>query len=77
MSTREIFEAAAATSKKKGFDKWLDEPMTRALVSMIPETENKDIVRAVLQAAYNCGFDTGAGVTAVNFFETMLREPKR
>jgi hypothetical protein len=59
-------EEAATTmrlehARKDRFAKWLDEPMVKAMVSMIPEGQNPDHVRLVLEQAFRAGYDAGGG----------------
>lgn len=70
MITQKEMEAKSDHAKKEGFRRWMQEPMTRALVSMIPPCEQLEII---LQAAYESGFQAGSDATAVSFLEAMMK----
>lgn len=72
--TKEL-EIKHEAAKKTGFEKWLGEPSTRALISMIPEIENKDLVRLILQSAYDSGFGLGSVQATVDLM-TLLTKPR-
>lgn len=63
MNDRDTFakrmESKSNAMKEEGFKRWMDMPETRVLVSLIPPNEHADLVRTILQAAYNSGFATG------------------
>lgn len=75
---KQQFEAKQETNRKIGFDKWLGEPSTRALLSMIPETENKDLVKLILQSAYDSGFGAGSVNATIDLMSLIMkpREPR-
>lgn len=73
----EQIEEKSRLHKRNGFAKWLEQPMTRALVSMIPASEGKDVVQTVLQAAWESGYDTGVGVGMLMVIESIMKEPRR
>jgi hypothetical protein len=60
--------------KKKRFSDWLDQPLAKAMISMIPEGPVPDHVKLILQAAYEAGFDSGYASMAV---EILTRVPKK
>ena len=66
-------EAKAEQARKDGFENWLSSPEVRALVSMIPPGENKDLLRLVLQSAFNSGFRLGQATTLIELI-TAQRE---
>lgn len=72
--TKQQFEQKQLDAKNQGFRKWMQEPMTRALMSTVPACENLEVL---LQAAFESGFGSGSGATAVSFLEHMLKGPPR
>ena len=64
MNTKEA-EAHLATAKKEGFERWMAEPLTRAMLSTIPAGDNPDMLKALLQAAFDTGVGTGSVATAL------------
>lgn len=74
MITKEQLQSRSDSAKREGFRRWMQEPMTRALISMIPPCEQLEVL---LQAAYEAGFDSGAGETAISFLRDMMKGPPR
>jgi hypothetical protein len=63
--------------RKHGFAEWLDQPLLKAMVSMIPPGPDQDHVRLVLQAAYDAGFQAGGCSVMLRMVETVLtRRPQ-
>ncbi len=67
------FEARDRADKKAGFAKWMDQPATRMMLSMIPASEHREVLETLLEETYNAGFGSGAGKTAVSFLETIFK----
>lgn len=74
MITQKEFELKSEAAKKECFRRWMQEPMTRALVSMIPPCEQLEII---LQAAFEEGFKAGSSTIAVSFIEAIMKAPPR
>lgn len=68
---RETKEKAA---RKAGFAKWMDQPATRMMMSMIPTGEKPEVLETLLQETFNAGFNSGSGDMAGSFLEVMLRD---
>lgn len=68
MNTKEA-EARLANAKTEGFARWMAEPMTRAMLSTIPQGEHPDMLRALLQAAYESGVGMGSITTVLALLE--------
>lgn len=64
------------TRKKAAFDKWLNEPMVRMGMSMIPAGDREDALRMLLQSAFEAGCCCGAGDVTSQMVESILtRKP--
>lgn len=74
MTTKQQFDQQQDDHRKESFRKWMQEPMTRALLSTIPPCENLEVL---LLAAHQHGFNAGAGATALSFLEAMLKGPRQ
>ncbi len=59
--------------RKNSFEKWLDEPMVRMGMSMIPAGEKQDALKALLQSAFNSGFESGCGDVVSELLEGWLK----
>lgn len=74
MMTKEQIQSRSDSAKREGFRRWMQEPMPRALISVIPPCEQLEVL---LQAAYEAGFISGQGEIAVSFLEAMMKGPPR
>jgi hypothetical protein len=63
-------------AKRRGFELWMENPMTKALISTLPPIENFDMFRALLQACYQTGYDMGVGTAMSQIVEAMLKGPR-
>lgn len=52
------------SDRKRGFEDFINNPLTRMMMSQIPPGEHPEALRMLLQAAYESGFGSG-GVVAV------------
>lgn len=71
----EVQERKNEARSKAEFDKWLDEPMVRLGLSMIPAGENADALRMLLRSAFDAGVKVGSGNMAMSFLEAVLKKP--
>lgn len=69
----EARERKSAIKKKAGFDRWLDDPMVRMGMSMIPSGERADGLRMLLQSAFEAGYGVGCGDILGDMLEGMLK----
>lgn len=76
MITQAEFEAKSERQRKESFARWLAQPMTRAMLSMIPPTD-KDILRTLLEEAFNQGFGIGSAAILVEVVEALMKGPRR
>lgn len=58
--------------KSSAFDRWLNEPLVRMSISMIPAGEHKDAFQMLLRSAFDAGHGAGQGAMAGAFLESML-----
>lgn len=59
MTREQETEAKRERSKKLGFEMWVRQPAIKALISLVPSTENSDVFMALLQSSYEAGVDCG------------------
>lgn len=74
MMTKQQMEQRSETDRKEGFRKWMQEPMTRALLSRIPPCEDLELL---LQATFEDGFAKGSGSIAISFIDAVMKAPPR
>jgi hypothetical protein len=65
-------EAKSRQRKKDGFSRFMDQPATRMMVSMVPADE-KQVLQTLLQETFNAGFSTGSGDALGDILEAMLK----
>lgn len=68
----EAMQRKTEVRKKAAFEKWLDEPMVRMGISMIPAGERADALRMLLQSAFESGCNCGAGDVTVQMLESVM-----
>lgn len=56
-------------NKKKAFVKFMDNPMTKVILSLQPPNEH---LEALLQAAFVQGFEAGGGHAAIEIAEALM-----
>lgn len=66
-------EAKEKQDKKDGFAKWMDQPATRMMLSMIPPGEKQEVLGTLLQETYSAGYSNGAGRATVSFVEAIFK----
>lgn len=66
-------EAKDKSDRKEGFARWMDQPATRMMLSMIPPGDKQEVLETLLQETYNAGFGAGSGKTAGSFLEAILK----
>ena len=64
----------AELHKKESFAKWMDEPMVRMGLSMIPKGDHEDALKMVLQSAFQAGFAAGSGHMLSSMVESLLKK---
>ena len=64
-------------SHDQSFAAWLDEPMTRLGMSLIPGGTHQDALKMLLRSAFDAGVGTGSAETAIAFFKTVMELDKK
>lgn len=65
-------KAVIEISKKEGFANFMAQPLTRAMVSMLPPSEH---IEVLLRAAYEAGHSGGAVLTTIELMRIMMDRP--
>lgn len=65
--------AKTKAAQKTAFDKWMDQPACRLMLSMLPPMEEKrEVLETLLRETFNAGWDAGGGSTAGMFLEAIF-----
>lgn len=72
LKTPAEMEAKDKAAKKDGFAKWMDQPATRMMLSMIPASEKQEVLETLLQEAFNAGYQAGGGQMIGSVFESVF-----
>lgn len=75
-STNPLDDAQSIERKRRAFQRFMDEPMTKLAISMLPEPDNKDILPNLLRSAFDVGHGAGAGEIAVAMLTAVLESKK-
>ena len=73
MTDKATVDRLIAESKKTNFDQFMAQPLVRVTMSRIPQSEDADGLRLLLQAAFDAGHGAGQAVILMNLMEHMLR----
>jgi hypothetical protein len=75
MSTteKEILERRT-TSQKVGYDRFMNKPSIRLLMSMISPGQNPDILETLLKEAYTAGSLQGEGFISIEMLTKMMEK---
>lgn len=65
-------EARDKVAKRDGFAKWMDQPATRMMVSMIPASEKQEVLETLLQEAFNAGYQSGGSQMVGSVFKAVF-----
>ncbi len=73
---REVEELEARNNAKKdhAFDRWMNEPITRMTLSMIPAGEHPGALRVLLRTAFDLGFGVGVAEILNDVLERVLKD---
>lgn len=66
-------EAKEVQKRREGFSKWLEQPATKMMMSMIPPGEHPDAMKTLLQSTYEQGWSNGSGACTGDFLEAILK----
>lgn len=59
--------------KKNGFDDWMRNPMTKALISTIPPSEHLEVL---LKACFEQGYGVGVASIMMDIVHQVMKRPK-
>ena len=63
--------------KNESFKKFLADPTTQLLISLIPPSQTEDAVKTVLLAAFSAGYSTGLGCAVKGIIKAMMSKEER
>lgn len=70
------FEDENKQMRDTAFDLWMKRPMTRMAISMVPASENKEVLETLLQEAFAVGFDAGSNANMTLLMKHMMKDMK-
>jgi hypothetical protein len=70
MISQEQYTIRAKALKKDGFERFLDNPLAKMIISDIPGESDK--LRLLLKSAYDTGYDTGSADSILYMIESVL-----
>ena len=76
-TTSEDKVALRDAAKNESFARFLEDPMTKLAVSMIPPADNPDVFKMLLQSAFEAGYSHGSGSVLSSFLEVMLKKDEK
>lgn len=62
---------------EKGFNAFMENPMTKLVLSLIPAAENPDAVKTLLRQAFESGINTGECVILESFLKHVIKKDDR
>lgn len=74
MISEQEFTTKQDQSRKDGFNRWMSDPITKALISLIPPCDHLEVL---LQASYEAGFNSGGATTAMQFISAVMKPRTR
>lgn len=66
-------EAKTIKQRKDAFARFMDQPATRMMVSMIPAGEKQEVLETLLQETFNYGFNCGSGNAMGEVVEALFK----
>lgn len=70
-------ERQDAAKAEEAFAKWLEMPMTKLGLSLIPPGENREALAMLLRSAFDCGYAVGTGQILARLLDTMMKKDKQ
>lgn len=71
---KQQMEASDKQTREEGFRLFMQDPMVKALISMIPPVPNSpEIVQTVIKAAFDAGFRVGNGAMLIDIMKAMAK----
>lgn len=75
--TRDQAEQAMKASRKAAFQRFMDQPVTRMMVSMVPPTPNNpELLETLLEATFERGFGVGTAEVSLMLIGRMVEGTK-
>ena len=77
-SNKDVSKRQERSTARKGesFEKFLESPMAKLALSMIPSTNPPEVLRQLLQSAHDQGFGAGAGDVAMDMIESLFKNDR-
>lgn len=63
-------------SRKEGLNYFMLRPETKLIISLIPPSEHNEVVRTLIESAFNAGFSAGSGVVTAYFLDVAMKKVK-
>lgn len=70
-------QAARRRSKEEAFAKFIEEPMTKLAMAMIPPADNPDVFLMLLKATFDAGHNNGASDIVGDLLDAMTKDKKK
>jgi hypothetical protein len=64
------------SDRKRAFEKWLDDPMVRLGLSLIPAGEHQDALQMLLRSAFEAGSGQGVSSVVATMVEGMIKKDR-
>lgn len=77
MTRQEEINQKSALAKKVGFKQFMDNPTTRAMLSMVPPMENRDILDALFQSCFEQGYNAGVASVLIDVIESIIKKESK
>lgn len=74
---REAKEREEKARQKEAFHRFMEQPMTKMAVSMIPAGENKETLITLLETTFDVGVHHGAGSTMMTVLDAFFTNKDR
>jgi len=68
MLTKEQMKQRTDAAKRDSFNSWMNEPMVRAMISLMPPSEHLELL---LRAAFDAGFGHGSVDAVIGLLEHL------
>lgn len=70
-------EAKQKADKKEGFARFMDQPATRMMMSMIPASDKPEVLETLLQETFSAGYAAGGGQAMGLVIEALFKGVER
>lgn len=75
--SRDDFKLESARAVQDGFNAFLQQPMTKMGISLLPpHPEHTELLEQLLRSAYEAGFNTGQANMAVQMIESLVNKKR-